>query len=62
MEILEDLFKVEKKEFEANPERAEAFMNDKEIEISEGVDSVELAAYGVVASAIINLRESLQKN
>jgi len=62
LEILADLFQIEKKEFMEHPDRAEAFMNDNEVGTLEGVHQEELAAYGVIASTIINLSESLQKN
>jgi len=62
IEILADLFKFEMKEFMEHPQRAEAFMYDIEVENLEGVHQEELAAYGVIASTIINLSESLQKN
>jgi len=62
MKILADLFQFERKEFMEHPHRAEAFMYDIEVENLEGVHQEELAAYGIVASTIINLSESLQKN
>ena len=62
MEILQDLFLFEKNEFSEHPDRAEAFMNNYEKESADHVKIEELAAYAVVASAIINLSESLQKN
>lgn len=62
MEILQDLFMIEKKEFEKHPDRANAFIKDNRIKIIDEFNAEELAAYGVVASTIINLSESLQKN
>lgn len=62
MEILQDLFLIEKKEFEEHPERAIAFIKDSEIKNTDKFNIEELAAYTVTASAIINLSESLQKN
>ena len=62
MEILQDLFLIEKKEFEEHPERAIAFIKDSEIKNTDEFNTEELAAYTVTASAIINLSESLQKN
>jgi hypothetical protein len=62
MEILQDLFLIEKYEFAAYPDRADAFVKDNEIQNIDEFDVVELAAYAVIASTIINLSESLQKN
>ena len=62
MEILQDLFLIEKKEFEEHPERAIAFIKDSQIKNTDKFNIEELAAYTVTASAIINLSESLQKN
>ena len=62
IEILQNLFLIEKEEFEKYPSRANAFINDNQIKDIDKFDSVELAAYAVIASTIINLSESLQKN
>jgi len=57
LNILEELFKAEIDEFQKYPERADAFLDHREAR-----NNPELAAYAVVANAIINLSESLQKN
>ena len=57
--ILEKLLQKEKDEFEAFPDRAKSFVGSKN---SQGVNTLELASYTVVANTIINLSESLQKN
>jgi hypothetical protein len=57
--ILESLLQKEKEEFKEFPERADAFVENENIQIG---SSMELASYTVVANAIINLSESLQKN
>jgi len=62
MEILQDLFLIEKNEFEEHPDRAAAFIKDNEIKNTDEFNVEELAAYTVIASAMINLSESLQKN
>ena len=57
LNILEELFKAEIDEFQKYPERADDFLDHREAR-----NNPELAAYAVVANAIINLSESLQKN
>jgi hypothetical protein len=57
--ILENLLQKEEAEFEAFPERAKSFVDSKN---AQGMNTLELASYTVVANAIINLSESLQKN
>ncbi len=53
---------IEKNEFEEHPDRAAAFIKDNEIKNTEEFNVDELAAFSIIASAIINLSESLQKN
>lgn len=60
--ILEDLFQTEMDEFQKYPSRAIEFLNIGPDEHDATVNKLELAAYGVVANAIINLSESIQKN
>ncbi len=60
--ILGSLFHQELDEFQQYPEKAAEFLEIGEFGNQENLDTVELAAYGVVASAIINLSESIQKN
>ena len=62
MEILQDLFLIEKNEFEEHPDRAIAFIEDIEIKSTDELKVSELAAYAVIASTVLNLSESLQKN
>jgi hypothetical protein len=62
LDILENLFQYELDEFQKNPEVTEDFLRIGEFKSQEKLNKVEFAAYGVVASAIINLSESLQKN
>jgi hypothetical protein len=60
--ILEGLFNDEIEEFRKYPERADEFLQIAEVNNQEELNNLELAAYGVIANAIINLSESLQKN
>ncbi|MFT4566845.1 MAG: hypothetical protein ACI9FN_001806 [Saprospiraceae bacterium] len=60
--ILKDLFKDEMEEFQKYPERADDFLQIGKVNNQENSNKLELAAYGVLANAIINLSESLQKN
>ena len=60
--ILQDLLQNEMDEFQKYPDRADAFLQEEVIENKGDLNNLELAAYAVVASAIINLSESLQKN
>lgn len=60
--ILENLFNNALEEFQEFPERAVEYLQIGEFNHPENTDNLELAAYGVVANAIINLSESLQKN
>ena len=60
--ILEDLFQNEMEEFQKYPERADDFLQEETIKNKGDLNKLELAAYSVVANAIINLSESLQKN
>jgi hypothetical protein len=60
--ILEGLFNDELAEFQKYPDRADEFLQIGEFNNQKNVNNLELAAYGVVANAIINLSESLQKN
>lgn len=62
LNILEGLFDDELAEFQIYPERAKAFLQIGEFNSQENLNELELAAYGVVANAIMNLSESLQKN
>ena len=62
IEILKDLFLIEKNEFEKHPYRAYNLVSNNEIKNIDKFDVKELAAYTVIASTIINLSESLQKN
>ena len=62
LNILESLFNEELDEFRKYPERAEEFLQIGELNDKDNIDIPEFAAYGVVANAIINLSESLQKN
>ena len=60
--ILEDLLLVELTEFQKYPDRAEAYLQIGEFRPEDRWNKIDLAAYGVVANAIFNLSESLQKN
>lgn len=62
LNILAELFDDEKTEFQTYPERANAFLETGEFNNQAHLNEQELAAYGVVANAIMNLSESLQKN
>lgn len=62
LNILEGLFDDERTEFQTYPERANAFLQIGEFNNPTHLNELELAAYGVVANAIMNLSESLQKN
>jgi hypothetical protein len=60
--ILESLYHEALDEFQKYPERADDFLDIGEFNNQEGLDKLELAAHAVMANAIINLSESLQKN
>ena len=60
--ILEDLYFDQIVEFQKNPESAAAYLYTGELRNQEDFNLEEVAAYGVVANAIMNLSESLQKN
>ena len=62
IEILKDLYLIEKNEFDNHPYRAYDLVSNNEIKSFDKFDVKELAAYTVIASTIINLSESLQKN
>jgi hypothetical protein len=62
LHILENLLLSELAEFQKHPDRAEAFLQIGEFQAEDKWNKVDLAAYGVVANAIFNLSESLQKN
>tara|TARA_B100000900_G_scaffold48872_1_gene36158 strand:+ start:3828 stop:6197 length:2370 start_codon:yes stop_codon:yes gene_type:complete len=62
IEILKDLYLIEKNEFDNHPYRAYDLVSNNEIKNIDKFDVKELAAYTVIASTIINLSESLQKN
>ncbi|MFY0653372.1 MAG: PSD1 domain-containing protein [Cyclobacteriaceae bacterium] len=62
LNTLSDLYHSEVQEFQKYPERAEEFLQIGEYKNNDNLNKLELAAYGVVANAIINLSESLQKN
>lgn len=60
--ILADLFKYELEEFEKHPEQAKQFLEIGEYRQSENYEPATLAAYAVVASTLLNMSESMQKN
>ena len=62
IDILGQLFQDEMDEFQKYPERANDFLEIGNFSNPEKINKLELAAYAVVANAIVNLSESLQKN
>jgi hypothetical protein len=62
LSIMDGLYQEEIKEFQKYPEKANSILKIGELENDESLDRSELAAYTVVASAIVNLSESIQKN
>lgn len=62
LNILESLFRDEMEEFQNHPLRAEEFLQIENAGYDTTLNKLELAAYGVVANAILNLSESIQKN
>ena len=62
LNILEDLFKSEMNEFRKYPELADDLLEIGKPNNLDNLMKLELASYTVVANAIINLSESLQKN
>ena len=61
LNILKELYRHEYNEFKAFPGRAEALLDVGEYTRDGKLDAVDLAAWSVVANAIMNLSESLQK-
>lgn len=61
LEILKDYFEEEKKGFTTEPERADAYLAIGRSEVSASLDKVELAAYAIVAHAILNLDEAITR-
>lgn len=62
LEVLEDLLEIEIAEFKANPEKAAAYLKIGESPQNPDLSAVELAAYAVVASTLLNLIESIHKS
>jgi hypothetical protein len=62
LNILEGLYNAELEEFQKYPDRAADYLQIPDLNKNENKYYIKLAAYGVVANAIINLSESLQKN
>lgn len=62
LEVLEDLLDMEIAEFKANPEKAAAYLKIGESPQNPDLPSIELAAYAVVASTLLNLIESIHKS
>lgn len=62
LEVLEDLLEMEIAEFKANPEKAAAYLQIGESPRNPDLPSIELAAYAVVASTLLNLIESIHKS
>ncbi len=61
LRLLEDLLKDQKEVFEANPGSAESLLKVGEYSVKPSLDIIELAAYTVVANAIMNLTETIRK-
>ncbi len=62
VEILKELLEDELEDFEKNPVQANELLEVGEFQHDANLSGAELAAYTVVANAILNLGESLQKN
>lgn len=61
IKILNEMYQAEKEDFEKNPESAKKLLSTGEYSVPGNVPPAELAAYSVVASAILNLTESIMK-
>jgi len=58
---LADLLEFQKETFKAAPERALRLLRIGEYPLNTDLDITELAAYTVVANAILNLTETIRK-
>ena len=61
VEVLSSLLKQETINFEANPSAAKKFITIGEYVLPENIAVKELAAYTVIANAILNLTETIRK-
>jgi hypothetical protein len=61
IQVLKDLLQAEKQNFDQQPTKAKQYLAIGEYELPADLPSVELAAYTIVASTILNLTESIQK-
>jgi hypothetical protein len=61
LELLSNLFKEEQSYFKTKPEEAKKLLATGEYALPSALSIPELAAYSVVANAIINLTETIQK-
>ena len=61
LQVLNDYFEAERLGFSEEPERAEAYLSIGQSELKTSMDSIELAAYAIVAHAILNLDESITR-
>lgn len=61
IKILSNLLQQEKTTYDANPTAAKKLLSIGEYEMTEDLNTTELAAYTVVANAILNLTETIRK-
>ena len=61
LKLLTDLLQDQKEVFEADPDKAESLLKVGEYGINANLELTELAAYTVVANAIMNLTETIRK-
>lgn len=59
--VLSDLFQKEQAEYEENPELAKKLLSTGEYQVESDVPQAVLAAYAVVANAILNTAEAIMK-
>ena len=59
--VLSNLLQQEKTTYDANPAAAKKLLSIGEYEVTEELNTTELAAYTVVANAILNLTETIRK-
>ena len=61
VKLLTDLLQIQKETFEESPEKALGLLKIGEYPVDENMNITELAAYTVVANAILNLTETIRK-
>lgn len=62
LEVFRALLEESRNSFQSNPADAKALIAMGEYPVGQGIDQLELAAYTIVTSAILNLNESISKS